>query len=339
MRPSVPRPLLSILLAAVISLGCEERRDPGTEGVTQPEPPSGDGEAPGEAEGQRDDASPKAPGEEPGATSPSSPRADGPESTPPQRPGAPSPGTPGGAPPSTVSSCDAIYTITTSRRLYAFNPRNNRFTLRGTIDCPDVTEASPFSMAVARTGVAHVLFDDGGIREIDLNDAGCKATSFKRHQLPEFGLFGMSYARNDGSDALFVIAIPKAGKSALAKVTAFPGALERLGKITIDDRPSLIELSGSPEGLWGFLTYEDRSGRLAKLDRKTGSVQRSVTLDVGRHANGLALAWFGGAFYIFTHVSATTVTRYDPASRKSDVVATLGDRVVGAGASTCVPTS
>jgi hypothetical protein len=112
-----------------------------------------------------------------------------------------------------------------------------------------------------------------------------------------------------------------------------------LGTITVEDRPSLIELSGAPDGLWGFLTYNDRSGRLAKIDRKDGRLQRSVPLEVGRDADGLALAWFGGAFYIFTHERVTTVTRYDPASRASRVVATLGDRVVGAGASTCVPTS
>jgi hypothetical protein len=227
MRRADPRSVLSILLVgALIVGGCEDRRDPGTEGVTPPQPPSGSGKAaPREAAevDRRAGAPPKPTADEAGATPPTSPRADGrPGSIPPRRPDEPSSD---GAPPDAGPSCDAIYTITTGRHLYAFDPRTNRFALRGTIDCPDVTVASPFSMAVARTGVAHVLFDDGGIREVDLNDARCKATSFRRHQLPEFEHFGMSYARNGGSDALFVIAIPKAGRSALARVSAFPGPL------------------------------------------------------------------------------------------------------------------
>ena len=334
------RSWLLILLAGALSLaGCEERRDPGTEGVTPPQPPlDSQKAAPLEStEEAGQTGAPKPSGHEAGATSPTSPRADGsPGSNPQPHAGAPlGDGTPTNAGP----SCDAIYTITTGRRLYAFDPRTKHFALRGTIDCPDVTHASPFSMAVARNGVAHVLFDDGGIREVSLNDAACAATSFRRHQLPEFERFGMSYARHEGRDALFVIATPNAGRSALARVSGFPGPLKRLGTITLNDGPSLIELSGAPDGLWGFLTYNDRIGRLAKIDRKNGTLKRSVPLDVGRGADGLALAWFGGAFYIFTHVRATTVTRYEPGSGTSREVATFGERVVGAGASTCVPTS
>src|ERR1700733_5402226 len=57
------------------------------------------------------------------------------------------------------ASSTLIYLISQANNLYSFYPPAAELTLVGTIACP--SNSMPFSMAVDRTGLAYVIFQDG----------------------------------------------------------------------------------------------------------------------------------------------------------------------------------
>ena len=100
-----------------------------------------------------------------------------------------------------------------------------------------------------------------------------------------------------------------------------------------------MELTGTGDGrLYGF--YDNGFGaRLVQLDKKTGQYLSETSLPGVSKGSAWAFAFWGGDFWFFTApASASTVTRYQPATKKIDVVGTLpAELIVGAGVSTCAP--
>jgi hypothetical protein len=236
-------------------------------------------------------------------------------------------------------ACTAIYVVTARKRLYAFEPRSKTFELRGTLTCPGVTWTTPFSMAVAQTGSAHVLYNDGKMFAVDVVDATCTETPFVPHQPPGFSLFGMGYARHDDGESLFVAQIPMAGRSrGLARVDMKAGELHFIDRFSANPGNN-IELTSTRDGLWGyFLNSPGTGGTLVEIDPDSAEIESMTPLAVGTRSSALAVAWWGGDFYIFTTFSrGSEVTRYDPEAGDMAVVATLEDTIVGAGVATCAP--
>src|SRR5439155_2209189 len=60
-----------------------------------------------------------------------------------------------------------IYLFTEANELLAFYPPSAAIHTVGTIDCPLIDPSStPFSMAVDRSGLAHVLYQDGELFKV-----------------------------------------------------------------------------------------------------------------------------------------------------------------------------
>jgi hypothetical protein len=236
-----------------------------------------------------------------------------------------------------------VYVITTDNELFSFYPPDASFRLIGRIACPAPQGTTPFSMAVDRTGVAQVLFNDGNLYRVSTLTAACTQTTFRPNQ-QGFSTFGMGYATKElGPDeTLFVAAdnraaitrglasIDTVGNYALTPIANFNPPIDR------------AELTGTGDGrLYGFYTKENAVGSfIGEIDKQSARVVGETQLRDVDQGSGWAFAYWGGDFYLFTDPDgsqASRVTRYRPSDNSTAVVANLGTLVVGAGVSTCAP--
>jgi hypothetical protein len=234
-----------------------------------------------------------------------------------------------------------IYVVSSETELLAFKPQSNLFESRGFLFCPD-TNSTPFSMAVDRIGTAHVVYDDGQLFRVSVADASCEATDFVVGQ-SGFQRFGMGFERapgKKGGETLYVAEISFMGPSkGLARIDLDTYELIFVGPFS-QNPGDAIELTPTGDGpLNGyFLDNPGPGGTLVEIDTTDATIVSSQPLPVGASASSLAVAWWGGFYYIFTGQGAgSTVTRFDPVSQQTAVVATSPLTIVGAGVSTCAP--
>lgn len=246
-------------------------------------------------------------------------------------------------PPECTEDVTYIYVVTSNNSLWAFKPESaNPWELRGQLDCPALGNASPFSMAVSVEGIAHIVYNNGTLFRASVEDAACEETMFQPNQ-EGFTLFGMGYAANDEDfgETLYVAEIsfdqPSMG---LASIDTTTYELTYIGPFS-ENPGNALELTptGINGPLWGyFLNVPGPGGTLVEIDKKTAEILQSIGLPAGMDSSALAVAWWGGSFYIFTtQGSGTVVSRYDPDTGVTSAVSTLGEVVVGAGVSTCAP--
>lgn len=238
----------------------------------------------------------------------------------------------------TDPSIKYVYVVTEASHIYSFRPGTLAFKFIGTLDCP--SSSMPFSMAVDRKGIAHVVFFDGGLFRVNLVNAHCEATPW----IPGsqgFQQFGMGFSTDEGgpSEKLYIAnsgfetaPTPRLGWLDTTTYQVHPvGLLADTG----------VELTGTGDGrLYGFFQGTGTGvAHLAHLD-KTTAVYKSDTLLPGVT---LGLAWafafWGGDFWFFTApVDHSTVTWFDPDTSQIGVIAELpNELIVGAGVSTCAP--
>ncbi len=219
-----------------------------------------------------------------------------------------------------------IYVVATDRALYRFYPEKLEFKRVGTLDCP--TGAGTFSMAIDRRGTAWVEFTDGRLFAVDTRDATCKPTAFQSGQTG-FTTFGMGYANND-DDAGETLYASGAGLAAIDTTTF---QLKFLGSLAL----GRTELTGKDKELYAFSVG---SGVVAKLNKTTAATEASYRTSAIDDSAAFAFAHWGGDFWIFTGTTTSKVTRYSPSTDESiDKVANTGMLIVGAGSSTCAPTT
>ena len=242
--------------------------------------------------------------------------------------------------PDTTYSCG----VTSQNKRLACKPQSNSFEPRGTLVCPAAPGATPFSMAVDRTGLAHVVFTDGELFRVSTLDAACEATPFVVGQ-QGFVTFGMGYAanQNDPGETLYVAEINFSAPSlGLARIDTDSYLLSYIGPFSQNPGYALELTPTGPGPLYGyFLNNGPPGGTLVEIDTATAEILSTDPVDVGNQSSALAIAWWGGYFYIFTTPgqTSTQVTRYDPVTHTAKVVATSSLTVVGAGVSTCAPTA
>jgi hypothetical protein len=230
-----------------------------------------------------------------------------------------------------------IYLVTSETELWRYRPDTGAFSLVGGLGCSDA--ASPFSMGVARTGTAYVVYNDGQLYKVDTADASCETTGW----IPGTGgftTFGMGFAIDDDQmgETLHVAEInfmqPSFG---LATIDTGTFDLDYIGPFS-QNPGNAIELTSSDDGkLYGyFLDSTGPGGFVVEIDKNTAEILSSVSVPAG-DGGALAFAYWNGDFYIFTSIGdgITTVTRYKPSDGSVGVVATLERTVVGAGVSTC----
>lgn len=238
--------------------------------------------------------------------------------------------------------CNAIYLVTAENNIVAYQPQKNTFEVRGHLNCPAPSWATPFSMAVDTKGSAQVLLQNGQLAEVSLTDASCKLTPFKPGQ-HGFWLFGMGYAKDGDGESLYVTHIPASGPSAgLARIDTGTWKLEPVSSYR-ESPGSSMELTPTGDGpLYGYaFNHNGVGGTLLQIDGTTARFVERTPLRAGTGSSSLAVAWWGGRFFIFTGEPGfrrgTKVHRYDPDSNETKVVALHPQTIVGAGVSTCAP--
>ena len=220
-----------------------------------------------------------------------------------------------------------IYVLATDLALYRFYPDKLSFVRVGQVACP--TTAGTFSMAIDRRGTAWVEYTDGRLFAVDTSNASCKATPFRPGQTG-FETFGMGYAKNGdgaGGETLYV------SGAGLASLDTKTFKLGFLGSLTY----GRTELTGLDTQLFAFSVG---SGVIAGLDKTTGATEVTYRTTAVNEQAAFAFAQWGGDFWVFTGNDHSIVTQYSPATNTSKVVVqNTGMLIVGAGSSTCAPTT
>jgi hypothetical protein len=237
--------------------------------------------------------------------------------------------------------CDGIYVIDgDTQGLAFFDPVKLTFTDVASPMCPVGGGVSPFSMALGRDGTAWVEYTDGHMFRVDSQTGACASTMFQPNQ-HGFDTFGMGFSTDTpgGTAETLFIADFSAG-AGLASIDLQTLLVHPIAPLS---RPSGAELTGTGDAeLWGF--FGDIVAHAGRIDKQTGVVAPDFALpalgDVSQ--DGYAWGFFGGSFYVFTYGpnESTTVTRIDRTDGSTQTLLTnTGRHVVGAGVSTCAPTT
>ena len=231
--------------------------------------------------------------------------------------------------------CRHVYVVDENRTLASFDTDLLQFVDIGTLDCPAMNGATPFSMSIARDSSAYVLYNDGELFHVDTTTAACRATPWVPS--PQgFTTFGMGFvADSPGSstETLYVVSPSELGIIDLATFT-----VRAVAPLMSNPSP---ELTGTADAeLWGF--FPGFASTVTQIDKTTGA--RGASFDLPALAGtptSWAFAFWGGSFWIFLarqNDPSTAVYRLDRASgQESTVLAATGRHIVGAGVSSCAP--
>jgi hypothetical protein len=244
-----------------------------------------------------------------------------------------------------------VYVVTQQEQLLSFYPPTAQFRAIGPLKCPTRTSGtSPFSMAVDRTGIAFVVYDDGELFRVSTANARCQTTPFQSGQSGFAVKFGMGFSHdNTGTGETLFVASGSSAIPSLATIDPRTFALRIVGPL----QPPILnaELSGTGAGdLFAFFATsgatpcDNTNGNvctdsaIGQLDKTTGRVVAQSLLRGNAQGMAWAFAFWGGDFYTFTAPGgATVVNRFNPADGSIVTVATRPDLIVGAGVSTCAP--
>ncbi len=204
-------------------------------------------------------------------------------------------------------------------------------------------------MAVDRQGTAWVLLSDGGVYKVSVKDASCTATTYATGQ-SNFQKFGMGFSTDGASGSAETLFLSDHYGKGLAKLDTASLQLTTVGAYTGMLAGVSSELTGTGDGkLFGFFTTLPYA-TVAEIDKKTGAILSMNALANTPARTAWAFSFYAGAFYVYTACDPASglpkdsvgsdVTLYDPAMKTAKIVKSgIGFRIVGAGVSTCVPTS
>jgi hypothetical protein len=263
-------------------------------------------------------------------------------------------GTDAGA--NTIGCSDAaklVYVLSIEGDLYSFAPAAKTFTKIGPLNCQSGGKTfMPISMAVDRNAVAWVNMRDADPFSTDPNDlmfkvdtktAACTLSNIKGQ------MGGMGFSLDKGTvdqETLFVIG---AGSTPVTGgLNRVDFAKEQLVPVADLGEQVDLELTGTGDArLFGFLQSSPTLG-LAEVDKTTAAFTNKVSLAQVQKplAPMFAFSFWGGDFYFYTATSqsaskSTTVSRYRPSDKSMDAsyMTNIGFHIVGAGVSTCAPTT
>ena len=246
-----------------------------------------------------------------------------------------------------------IYVLATDKALYRFYPDTLKFVRIGQVSCP--TTAGTFSMAVNKLGFAFVEYTDGRLFIVDTATAICYTTPFVFGQ-KGFETFGMGFAR-DGlppPDAGEVDAADAGDEAGDAGADAAEGGIRETlyvagsGLASLDTDSFKLNFLGSLTYGRTELTARDtelfafsiESGVIAGVDKTTAATLRTYRTTAIDSMGAFAFAQWGGDFWVFTGEEHSIVTQYSPDKNISKVVVqNTGMLIVGAGSSTCAPST
>jgi hypothetical protein len=253
-------------------------------------------------------------------------------------------GSGGGGPP--IDDCSEaaklIYVVGTTYELSSYHPPTKQFKSIGYINCP-AGGASPFSMAVDRSGRAWVLHDNGQIFFVDTSTADCVPSGYQTNQ-SGFFTFGMG----------FVSDTPGSKEETLFVGNYLGQNLGKIDKTTLKLTPvgdykggltGAAEITGTGDArLYGFFN-NGVSTNVAQIDKNDATILSNAQPAGVTIGSGWAFAFWGGSFYLFTAPNGDSrVTKFTPDPNDPNTgtvnveVPSVGFVIVGAGVSTCAPT-
>lgn len=232
-----------------------------------------------------------------------------------------------------------VYVFTTANEIWSFDPPNKKFTKVATPDCPP---GSANSMAIDRDLVAWLNYI-GGIYRFDLKTKkGCQASGIN---LPSgYSQVGMGFSTDAVGSTSETLYIDGIGGGGLAKVDLAAKSVIKLGNFANDPNLSgeSAELTGTGDArLFGYFTTSPNV-RVAELDKSNGNVLSDFELKGVSPPSDWAFSFWGGDFYLYASDGGNShVVHYDPIKKTVDsaYVPDTGMTIIGAGVSTCAPTT
>lgn len=240
-----------------------------------------------------------------------------------------------------------VYVIAEDRTLYSFHPPTGEFKAKGLLNCP-TGGAMPTSMAVDRDGIAWVRHSDGNVWKVSTTDLSCELTKYQP-QTEAFIKFGMGFATESKGGSTETLYLSDSNGAGLAKLDTKTLALSFIGPYTGDLAGTTSELTGTGDGkLYGF--FVTSPAQIAEISKATGDVINAKPLTGVYAGTAWAFSFYGGDFFIYTNAAGSSglpkdnggsdVTKYSPADGSITVVKSkIGFTIVGAGVSTCAPTT
>ena len=242
-----------------------------------------------------------------------------------------------------------VYVVDSNNKLSTWDGATKTFTDLGTLNCPAMSLATPFSMGIDRNANAYVLYSSSEVMRVDTQTLQCTKLSYTVQQNQV--LFGMGFSTNEvggTSDTLFIAGGPDAGAATTTTLATLDVNTLQVGALgTITGNPELTG-TGNAE-LWGFFPAATGS-RIEKINKMSGApLQTFGNLNV---LNGTPAAWafafWGGDFWVFLAKQPpgifdppefTTVYQFDASNGMlKGMTPTTNRTIVGAGVSTCAPT-
>jgi hypothetical protein len=254
-----------------------------------------------------------------------------------------------------------IYVIDSNGALSSFAPNQtdvtkSTFAPIGTPKCSSKFGAQPFSMSVDRSPKAWIEFisvdllsakTSGEMFQVSTTDASCTKTSYQSGQqgFEEFGMGFVSDAVGSDQETLFIAGGPAPDPITMMASSNNLGTYDTKTQ-TISKLPSLggrPELTGTGDAkLWGFFP-DATMPRIAQIDKVTGAESHPYPLPtLAGSPEAWAFAFWGGDFWVFlkrTSDSSTIVYHVKAIDGSVTSWTTSGRTIVGAGVSTCAPTS
>jgi hypothetical protein len=246
------------------------------------------------------------------------------------------------------SGNDLVFVASEEENLYSFDPKTAAFTLLGQVDCANAEYVN--SMAIDRAGNAWINYGDGSLWKSPTQHPQCISTGFKPLQ-NGVALFGMGFSAKTAGATTETLYIDDLSGGGLGYIDLGAMTLQRFGPFAGDLADRDCELTGTADArLFGFFAgspYGDAgTTSVTQIDPATEGAMQSWPLPTVDTGSDWAFAFWGGSFYLFTadkyneNDPYTTVTRLDPSTGTLTVMAqSIGFRVVGAGVSTCAPTT
>lgn len=249
-------------------------------------------------------------------------------------------------PPECAEENKDIYVIAEDNTFFLFHPPTLEFKNKGLLRCP-TGGATPTSMAVDRNGIAWVRHSDGSLWKVSTKDLSCTPTSYQP-QNESFIKFGMGFATETKGGSTETLYVSDSDGAGLAKINTSTHKLTFIGPYTGDLAGTTSELTGTGDGkLYGF--FVTMPAQIAEISKATGDVIEAKPLPGVFAGTAWAFSFYGGDFYIYTNADSgglprnaggSDVTRYRPSDGTIEVVKSkIGFKIVGAGVSTCAPTT
>ena len=158
----------------------------------------------------------------------------------------------------------------------------------------------------------------------------------------------MGFATETNGGSIETLYLSDSAGQGLAKLNTKTLGIDYIGPYTGDLAGATSELTGTGDGkLYGF--FVTTPAQVAEISKATGDVISAHTLPGVFAGNAWAFSFYGGDFFIYTNAEAgnlpmnaggSDVTRYRPSDKSVTVVKSkIGFKIVGAGVSTCAPTT